>query len=357
MNNIYGKIEYSELKDGLSGIMRVKNEALFIEDCIDSCIDALDELIIVYNDCTDETPAIVEKKRRQYPDKIKVYPYNYHILATNLTKEEFESAMGLPDDSPLLFCSYCNFALSKVKYKYAMLIDADQLYFADEIKVWRDICSGDTHVKWNLSFGLGWLFMMHISFYRRLSAKRGYPCLYLLPQKILDIFLPYYWDYAKWRLIKKKSCIALSGLNVFKDDKWYIPFDGINIHPPYNGSGDHLIFPVSDQTYFYKRSDTYSIRFIYAVMESFHCPYKSMIAGPVWFHLHANREYCWDKVKAMKDEHPECFVPIEDFPAMSYKEVHDKMDKQAHSLYERIFFALVHKMGVNRMTKYIYLLK
>ena len=49
-----------KLKDGLSGLMRIKNEASFIEGCITSCIDALDELIIVYNDCTDNTPEIVK---------------------------------------------------------------------------------------------------------------------------------------------------------------------------------------------------------------------------------------------------------------------------------------------------------
>ena len=44
------EVSYSQLKNGLSGIMRVKNEARFIADCIDSCIEALDELVIVYND-------------------------------------------------------------------------------------------------------------------------------------------------------------------------------------------------------------------------------------------------------------------------------------------------------------------
>ncbi len=38
---------------GVSGILRVKNDAEFLEECIESCIPALDELIIVYNGCTD----------------------------------------------------------------------------------------------------------------------------------------------------------------------------------------------------------------------------------------------------------------------------------------------------------------
>ena len=347
------KTNYSKLKPGLSGLMRIKNEASFIENCVNSCISALDELIIVYNDCTDDTPVIVEKMRKQYPDKIKAYAYNHHILSHNLSEEEFEIAVNLPDDSPRLHCNQCNYALSKVSYKYAVKIDADQLYFADELQKWRDICSKDILIKWNIGFILGWLFMMYISVYRRLSTKCGKPCLWMLPDWLVRFFTNSYLNYAKWRLQRGTAVISLSGFNVFKDEKWYVLFDGVNIHPPYNGEGDHLIFRVSNQTYFYKLINPLAK----VVIEGFHCPYKSMIASPVWFHLHANREYCWDKVKAMKDAYPECFVPIEDFPEMSYKEVHDKMDKKAHSLFQRTLFALIHKLGKSVLKNHIDMLK
>ena len=41
--------------------MRVKNDGQFIERCIESCIDALDELIVVHNDCTDNSVAEIDK--------------------------------------------------------------------------------------------------------------------------------------------------------------------------------------------------------------------------------------------------------------------------------------------------------
>ena len=97
---------------GLSGIMRAKNEAQFIGACIDSCIDALDELIVVYNDCTDDTPKILERKRLQYPDKLKIYSYNHDVLGFNLSYEDFKLAISLPEDSPRLFCNQCNFGRS-----------------------------------------------------------------------------------------------------------------------------------------------------------------------------------------------------------------------------------------------------
>lgn len=344
-----------DLKDGLTGILRLKNEARFISDCIDSCIGALDELVVVYNDCTDETPEIVEQKRKQYPDKIRVYPYPYHILSYNLTKEEFDYAMSLSEDSPQLFCSLCNFALSKIRYKYAVIIDPDQLYFADELKKWRDVCA-KRNLERSADMLLGWFFMMYFSLYRRISFYCGKPIVWMLPDWLVTLCRSSYFNLAAWRLKHGKAVVALSGFNVFKDDRWYIPFDGVNIHPPYNGEGDHLIFSAKNDTYFYRRPVEHIKRFTYGVSHLFHCPLKPMFAGPVWFHLHANREYCWDKVKKMKDEHPEQFVPIEDFQSMTYRQVLDKMDKKAHTLFQMTLFALVHKMGKNLVLKYIKLL-
>lgn len=342
-------------KDGLSGIIRAKNEARFLDDCIDSCIDALDELIVVYNDCTDETPQILEKKRQQYPDKLKVYAYNNHILSHNLSKEEFEYAINLPEDSPRLHSSQCNFALSKVSCKYAVKIDPDQVYFADEIKKWRDVCSREINTKWQLSFIFGWFFMMYISAYRRASVRLGYPCLAMIPNWLVTTFKSSYADYAKWRLQRGTAAISFSGVNLFYDDVWYIPFDRYNIHPPYNGEGDTLVFRVSDKTYFVRY---YANKKPYAVVENFHQPYKILIAdAPVWFHLHANRTYCVEKVKRVKEEHPELFVSPKYFVRMSYQEILNKMAPTANTLFQRTLFALVHKMGIQIVKKHLELLK
>lgn len=54
----------TDRKKGLSGLIRTRNEAKLLGPCIDSCIDALDELIVVYNDCTDNTESVLEEKRK-----------------------------------------------------------------------------------------------------------------------------------------------------------------------------------------------------------------------------------------------------------------------------------------------------
>lgn len=336
-------------KDGLSGIMRVKNEARFISDCIDSCIDALDELIVVFVDCTDDTEAILKQKKKQYPRKLRIYEYNQNVLWFGLTKEEKDYAFSLPENSPRLYSSVCNSALSHVRYKYAVKIDADQTYFTCELKKWRDVCANPLKISWKLSFIIGWLFMVYFSIYRRCSIYIDKPCLFMLPDWLVKICYNSYRIFSEWQLIKGHAVIALSGLNVFKDDCWYVPFDCKNIHPPYNGEGDTVIFKVSDRT-FYTRHPNYnsSNRGSFSVTENFNMPVrKIMFTKPVWFHQHANRDYCKQSIKDYKDLHPDKFVLIDEFLIMSYKQVHEKMDKKAHSTYQRALFAFIHKIGVD----------
>ncbi|CCY15159.1 putative uncharacterized protein [Prevotella sp. CAG:755] len=340
-------------KNGLSGLIRTRNEASLLGPCIDSCIDALDELIVICFDCTDNTLEVLEEKRRQYPDKLRVFEYNHKVLAFDLTQEEFELAKALPDDSPRLYGNLCNWGKSKARYKYLTKIDADQLYFADELKKWRDVCSGAVQLKWRISFIWGWLFMMYFSLYRRVSLRSGKPCLWMIPDWLVRILFKPYSDYSKWMLQRGKVLIALSGVNVFKDDRWYVTFDGVNIHPPYNGEGDTVIFKISDHTYWgkYYREDRKPYSVTEVLVDTLNR--KLMFSYPVWFHVHANRKYCCDKVKKMKDEHPECFVPIEDFPNMTYRQVLDKMDKKAHTLFQMTLFALIHKIGQDVLRKHI----
>lgn len=341
-------------KNGLSGLIRARNEAKFISLCIDSCIDALDELIVVYNDCSDKTEEILEEKVKQYPGKLKIFPFNHNILSHNLSKEEFEYAISLPEDSLRLHSTQCNYALSKASYKYAMKIDPDQIYFSDEIKTWRDVCCADNPIQWKTSFILGWIFMTYISVYRRVSHKMGKPCIGMLPNRLIKFFQRSYHEYIQWRLQKGTVAVSLSGVNLFYDGEWTIPFDKYNVNPPYNGESDHLIFKVSEKTFF---SKYYSFDRPNTVIEMFHHPYKVVLADhPMWFHLHANRDYCYDKVKKVKIQHPDLFVSPEKFLKMNYREVLSKMDPKVNTLFQRTLFALIHKMGIQQIKRHLYLL-
>lgn len=287
------KSDKKKLRLGVSGIMRVKNDGCFIEACVESCIDALDELIIVWNDCTDNSADEIEKIRQRYPNKIKTYEYKYKVYSVGLTKEEYEYAKSLPKNSPHLLCSYYNFALSKVTYQYALKIDADQIYISNKLKVLCDSyrCKNKVPHTSLVEF----LSFHCIEYFRKLDFLL-HNRLYL-PYSLKRILYKKYLSYIYKLIKKKKICASLSGINAFyKDNKWYIPLGGmedkINVLPPFNGVNDHLLFKVSVDTYYEPfesvqynnmRSETYSI------IETFKCPYKLYNVGYFWYHLNQNR--------------------------------------------------------------------
>lgn len=347
------------LRLGLSGIMRVKNDAEFIEASIDSCIDALDELVIVYNGCTDHSPQLILQKQQQYPDKIKVYEYAPLVVANNLTEKEYQKALKLPDDSPHLLCNYYNFALSKATYAYAIKIDADQIYMRDQLLYWRNICLQNGKEKFSLKVLLGKCFHYYFLLYRFLGIKLGKQ-LPLLPRQLCLFIEPFYRKYAVYSFLQGKSAISLSGINVVYDASWYVPLGGVNstmnILPPYNGEGDHLIFKISDLTYYRRYSMPYynmlrSTNF--SLIEEFVHPYKVVYMGFAWFHLNAMRSMYRDQVVELKKATPNKYMPLTDFLEISYSEVKEKADFQMHRLYQRLLFSYLHNASISSVKKYV----
>lgn len=72
----------------------------------------------------------------------------------------------------------------------------------------------------------------------------------MIPDWLIKFFQRSYNEYIQWKLQKGIVAVSLSGVNLFYDNEWTIPFDKYNINPPYNGEGDHLIFMVSEKTFF-----------------------------------------------------------------------------------------------------------
>ncbi len=122
---------------GLTGHLRAKNEALTVGECIESCIDFLDELIITYNDSEDETEEILQRYAQKYPDKIRLYHYKATVTPYTffIRYKDLEKTLAFPEEDNIHNpANYYNFAYTKTRYKYYMKIDADQIYFADKIK-------------------------------------------------------------------------------------------------------------------------------------------------------------------------------------------------------------------------------
>ena len=63
---------------GISGLMRIRNESEYLELSIRSYIPFFDEIIAVYNRCTDNTAEILTRLSTEYP-KLKVYHYEPEV--------------------------------------------------------------------------------------------------------------------------------------------------------------------------------------------------------------------------------------------------------------------------------------
>ena len=107
---------------GISAYLRVKNGRQFVRLAIESHLPFYDEIIAVYNDCSDATPQILHDLAAKYPQKIKVFHYLPKVVSVST-----ENHAVMPDDSVHGSANYYNYALSKTTYNTATKLDDDHL--------------------------------------------------------------------------------------------------------------------------------------------------------------------------------------------------------------------------------------
>lgn len=171
---------------GISGHIRAKDEGYSIAQCIESCVEVFDELIITVqpffnDDNIDETYEVCKKYKEKYPDKIKLFYYTPEVATISYFKDtNYYNPNGLPDSisdtSIHSFAHYCNFGLKEISYKYYMRVDADQIYLTNKLRKLRDaIVYSDRFAKPHRSFinkAFGKIFQpFHNLFYSILPLK------------------------------------------------------------------------------------------------------------------------------------------------------------------------------------------
>lgn len=309
---------------GLSGIMRVCNEELLLAASIDSCVNQLDELIIVYNDCTDRSAEIIEEKESQYPDKIKVYPYPYHLMGIYSTREEYEYVKSLPEDSVHLLSTYNNFALEKVNYQYVVKIDADQIYFDDKLAFISKSLKTTKPNLLHLKIGNWCAKLTHIGnkgiFGKLKSCIRPYALKYLGE---------YYLEYGISRLKAGNCYLMLSGIDSFYyKNRWVSPISCIKnqneIWNPYNGEGDTFVFKATDSMCF-KTQDYGVVHGSWCFLERFVCPSLEYIPmGFYWSHLRPQKEPFRTLLTKQADHDSRCVVNSEDLGRFSFDQISER---------------------------------
>ena len=107
---------------GISGIMRLRNEEDYLGLVIESHLPFLDELIIIYNRCTDRTPEISWEYQKKFPEKIKVFKYEPYVYPQGSKEHKRLSYKSIHSMG-----NYSNYALSKTNFAYAIRVDGDHV--------------------------------------------------------------------------------------------------------------------------------------------------------------------------------------------------------------------------------------
>lgn len=121
-------LKKTQLKNGISLIIRAKNEEINVKICIESVIDLVDEIIFVNNNSCDKTGIIAEELSKKY-NHFKVYHY---FLDVNKVGKQHEQAMKNGDKNTL--GNYYNWCLSKSNYNNVIKWDADFICIRENFK-------------------------------------------------------------------------------------------------------------------------------------------------------------------------------------------------------------------------------
>ncbi len=126
--NIEGNEDYFYYRDqyksknGISAMLRIKNEEMNIKHVLIGIVNIFDEIILVDNNSTDKTLAIVNQLKEEnveLSNKLKIYNYPFQVAKCGI--DNFNTH---PDSLNSLAYFY-NYSLSKCNFSYVMKWDGD----------------------------------------------------------------------------------------------------------------------------------------------------------------------------------------------------------------------------------------
>lgn len=109
-------------RPGISGFLRVRNGADFVERALRSHLPHVDEIVAVFNQCTDAAPAILSRLAAEFPEKLWVFDYRPTVFPPGS-----DGHAGEPPNSPHSLVNYYNFALAQTRRTVAFKVDDDHI--------------------------------------------------------------------------------------------------------------------------------------------------------------------------------------------------------------------------------------
>jgi hypothetical protein len=116
-------LRIAERRPGISAFMRIRNGADFLEPVIRSYIGHYDEIVAVYNQCTDATPDILARLAHEFGgERLRVVHYLPRVYPPGSREHAAE-----PPTSPHSLVNYYNFALAWTRFQVVAKLDDDQI--------------------------------------------------------------------------------------------------------------------------------------------------------------------------------------------------------------------------------------
>ncbi len=115
----------------LSALVRLRDEAEWCRLALESIIDWCDEVVIVTNRCTDETPIIVNDFVLAHPDKARVFEYPHQIWPMGPGHDK------CPPGDPRASAAFYNFTAEQATGTHHLKWDGDMVamdWLGDEIR-------------------------------------------------------------------------------------------------------------------------------------------------------------------------------------------------------------------------------
>jgi len=122
----------------ISAMIRLRNEEEFLLPAVESIADAVDEIVLVDNLSTDDTPRLIARLRQKYPRKVACFTYPYEVRRVG--REHWELVSSGDFSSPHLSGNYYNWCLRRCRHRYVLKWDGDMIAteaFRDAIAQWR----------------------------------------------------------------------------------------------------------------------------------------------------------------------------------------------------------------------------
>lgn len=121
-------LKIGEREPGISAFMRIRNGEDFAEAAIESHIDHFDEIVAVYNQCSDATPEILARLAQRHGPKLRVFHYVDRVFPPGT-----DGHIRTAPDSPASVVNYSNFALAVTTRQIVTKLDDDHVAMRDQM--------------------------------------------------------------------------------------------------------------------------------------------------------------------------------------------------------------------------------